>query len=103
MLPSGLWFVWGTNLHEFITLGQAVDSLCAFGHYLRHEFRKQYATIDLNEAITLHRYVLEPGHPSNLHDLASCLVERFHGTAAVHDLEETIALEQKPIKHIMLY
>ncbi|KAI5995589.1 hypothetical protein EDD15DRAFT_2119494, partial [Pisolithus albus] len=72
----------------------AAFRLCALGHYLRHKFRKQYAIADLNEAITLHGYVLQPGHPSNLHDLALCLVERFRGTAAVHDLEETIALEQ---------
>ncbi|KAI6011591.1 hypothetical protein EDC04DRAFT_2905379 [Pisolithus marmoratus] len=92
--------VQGTNSHESVMLGRAVDRLCALGHHLKDRFRNQHMIADLTEAIRLHRFVLQlcpaghTGHSSNLHDLAVCLVERFHDTAAVGDLDEAISLEQ---------
>ncbi|KAI6116787.1 hypothetical protein EDD16DRAFT_1043555 [Pisolithus croceorrhizus] len=95
------WFVQGRSPNESAVLGQAVDSLCALEHYLRDRFRKQHAVADLVEAITLHKYVLQlrpaghPSHPSNIHDLKLCLIEKFHDTAAVGDSDVAIALERK--------
>ncbi|KAI6011597.1 hypothetical protein EDC04DRAFT_2609837 [Pisolithus marmoratus] len=90
--------------NDSVMLGRAVDSLCALGHYLKDRFRNHHAIVDLNKAISLHRYVLQlcpaghASHPSNLHYLALCLIERFHDTAAVSDLDEAISLEQTALE-----
>ncbi|KAI6104867.1 hypothetical protein EDD16DRAFT_1427872, partial [Pisolithus croceorrhizus] len=70
---------------------------------LRDRFRNQGTIANLDEAITLYRYVLQlhpagdPSHPSNLHHLALCLIERFHDTVDIGDLDEVITLEQKAL------
>ncbi|KAI6111151.1 hypothetical protein F5141DRAFT_1112787 [Pisolithus sp. B1] len=85
-------------------LSRATDTLCAIGHFCRGRFRTQQALVDLNEAIRFHRFVLQlrpaghASHPSSLHHLALCLIERFHDTAIVGDLDEAISLERKALE-----
>ncbi|KAI6011604.1 hypothetical protein EDC04DRAFT_3145741 [Pisolithus marmoratus] len=94
----------GANPNDSVMLGRAVVSLCDLGHYLKDRFRNHHAIVDLNKAISLHRYVLQlrpaghASHPSNLHYLALCLIERFHDTTAVGDLDEAISLEQTALE-----
>lgn len=77
---------------------------CALGSNLKARFQNQHMIVGLNEAITLYKYVLQlrpaghASHPTNLHDHAICLIERFHVTTVVDDLEEAISLEQEALE-----
>ncbi|KAI6139280.1 hypothetical protein EDD17DRAFT_364942 [Pisolithus thermaeus] len=92
------------TLDEPVMLSGAVDNLCALANYLRARFQTQHAIVDLNEAITLCRYVLQfrpIGHPdraSSLHYLAQCLADRFRQQLATVDLDDAIALEQEALQ-----
>ncbi|KAI6011610.1 hypothetical protein EDC04DRAFT_2518580, partial [Pisolithus marmoratus] len=107
------------DLEESVTLGHAgvelyppcfphrvgsVDNLCALDNHLGGRFQTRHTIADLDGAITLHRYVLQlrpaghASHPLHLHDLAVCLIERFHDPAIVDDLKEAISLEQTALE-----
>ncbi|KAI6003213.1 hypothetical protein F5J12DRAFT_166510 [Pisolithus orientalis] len=87
---------------ELVMLGRAVDNLGALANYFISE--REHATVDLKEAITLCRIVLQfrpTGHPSrasSLHILAQCLADRFRQQLAAAGLDEAIALEQEALQ-----
>ncbi|KAI6006545.1 hypothetical protein F5J12DRAFT_913099 [Pisolithus orientalis] len=93
-----------TSSDEVALLGQAVDNLTVLANYFRDRSGHQNATVDLKEAITLYRYVLQfrpTGHPSrasSLCDLAQCLAEQFRQQSNLADLEEAIALQQEVLQ-----
>ncbi|KAI6012671.1 hypothetical protein F5J12DRAFT_912036 [Pisolithus orientalis] len=94
----------GANSDEPVMLGRAVDNLCALANYHRARFQTHHATVELNEAITLYRYILQfrpTGHPnraSPLHDLAQCLADRFRQQPVAVDLDDAIAFEQEVLQ-----
>ncbi|KAI6011586.1 hypothetical protein EDC04DRAFT_2958771 [Pisolithus marmoratus] len=93
-----------SELNESVMLRRTVNNLYALGSNLKARFQNQRTIADLNEAITLYKYVLQlrpaghASHPTNLHDHAICLIERFHVTTVVDDLEEAISLEQEALE-----
>ena len=70
----------------------------------RFKFRQESSASSLDEAINLHRAVLEsrpfghPEHASLLHMLASCLWDRFQWEGAISDLDEAIILEHSALE-----
>ena len=77
------------------------DSLYYLAEYLKDRFRKKHVDSYLDEAILLHRSVLDllsEGHPdrsTSLKQLADCLRLRFPQKDAIADLDEAITLYRK--------
>ncbi|KAI6042939.1 hypothetical protein EDC04DRAFT_2891523 [Pisolithus marmoratus] len=94
----------GTSSDESVMLGRAVDNLSVLANYLTARFQSQRTLVDLNDAITLYRFVLQfhpmghPGRASSLHDLAQCLADRFRQQPATANLDEAISLEQEALQ-----
>ncbi|KAI6141769.1 hypothetical protein BKA82DRAFT_832879 [Pisolithus tinctorius] len=94
----------GSSLDRPVTLGRAVDNLRVLANYFRTSYRNQHATVDLNEAIKLYRYILQfylishPDRASSLHDLALCLADLFRHQHVAADLDEAIVLEQEALQ-----
>ncbi|KAI5999865.1 hypothetical protein F5J12DRAFT_270615 [Pisolithus orientalis] len=94
----------GANSDKPDMLSRAADNLCVLANYHRARFQTQHTIVDLNETITFYRYVAQfrpTGHPSRaslLHDLAQCLVDRFHQRPVAADLDGAIALEQEALQ-----
>ncbi|KAI6155037.1 hypothetical protein BKA82DRAFT_996781 [Pisolithus tinctorius] len=91
----------GAGSGEPVILGQAANDLCVLANCHRARYQTQHAIVDLNEAITYYRYMLQlrpAGHPSrasSLHDLAQCLADRFRRQSTTVDLDDAIVLEQE--------
>ena len=74
------------------------DSLYYLAEYLKDRFQKKRVDSYLDEAILLHRSVLDllseghPDRPTSLKQLADCLRLRFLRKDAIADLDEAIAL-----------
>ncbi|KAI6040826.1 hypothetical protein EDC04DRAFT_2602066 [Pisolithus marmoratus] len=91
----------GANSEESVILDRAVGDLCTLANYYRARFQTEDTITDLDEAITLYRYVSQlcpTGHPNRaswLHDFAQCLADLFHRQPAAVNLDEAIALQQE--------
>ncbi|KAI6042936.1 hypothetical protein EDC04DRAFT_3088299 [Pisolithus marmoratus] len=87
----------GANPDELTMPDWAADEL----------FQTQHATVDLDDAITLYRHILQfrpTGHPkraSSLRDLSRCLADRFRQQHTPSDLEDAITLEQEALQLLM--
>ncbi|KAI6001456.1 hypothetical protein EDD15DRAFT_2193060 [Pisolithus albus] len=94
----------GANSGELVMPGRVIDNLRILANCHRVRFQTQHAIIDLNEAITFYRHVVQfyrTGHPdraSSLHDLAQSLADRFHEQPTAADLDEAIALQQEALQ-----
>lgn len=116
------------DLVEAITLHRAALELRPFGHHARvfslHQlasclqemYESQGSVSDLNEVIDLHRTALQlrpldhpgyeqpshnqPNRASSLHQLVSCLQERFRLPGALSDLDEAILVGRAVLDHI---
>ncbi|KIM60782.1 hypothetical protein SCLCIDRAFT_26314 [Scleroderma citrinum Foug A] len=107
-----------SDLEEAITLTRAALGLCPLGHSsraptlalndladdLKERFLELGVDADINEAIALHRAVLDlrpavHSRPAtSLHQLANCLWPRYSKQGTSHDLQEAIALGREALE-----
>ncbi|KAI6038704.1 hypothetical protein EDC04DRAFT_2603711 [Pisolithus marmoratus] len=97
----------GANPDELTMPDWAADELYVLATYRATRFQAQHATVDLDDAITLYRHILQfrpTGHPkrvSSLRDLSRCLADRFRQQHTPTDLEDAITLEQEALQLLM--